>query len=179
MKSSQGSSSSVALVVASIAIGMFGLAYASVPLYQLFCRVTGFGGTMQTATKAPDHVLDERMTVRFNADIAPDLPLTFSPSQPKMDVRIGEQALVFFTVENPSTTDAIITATYNVTPSEMGAYLNKIQCFCYEKQTIKAGQKMRFPVTFFVDPAMMNDRQTAPIRTITLSYTFFRAKEQR
>lgn len=177
-QSSSEQKTSAGFVVAAIAIGMFGLAYASVPLYNLFCRVTGFGGTPRVASALPDHVLDRTMEVHFNTDVVSDLPWKFKADKQKMTVRIGEQALAFFEAENTSDKDISGTAIYNVSPEQMGAYLSKIQCFCFDKQLIKAGQKIRFPVTFFIDPAMVDDKDTRQIGSITLSYTFFRSKEQ-
>jgi cytochrome c oxidase assembly protein subunit 11 len=166
----------LALNIGAIAIGMVMMAYASVPLYSLFCKVTGFGGTTQTAIAAPTNILDREMTVRFNSDTAPSLGWTFEPMQKEVRVKIGEQKLIFFTAENKSKNSVVGTSVYNVTPVKAGSYFNKIQCFCFTEQTLDPGEKATFPVSFFIDPDIAEDRHMNDIKTITLSYTFFKAK---
>lgn len=161
----------------AIAVGMAGLAYASVPLYDLFCRVTGFGGTTQQADIAPDLILDKTITVRFDANTNRDLPWEFKPEQNTVTVRIGEQALAYYTATNISNQPITGTSTFNVTPPKAGGYFNKIECFCFERQLIEPGETIRFPVVFFVDPAIVDDKNTREVETITLSYTFFRVEE--
>lgn len=156
--------------------GMGGLAYASVPLYQWFCQVTGYGGTTQTAEATPVRVLDRVITVRFNADVNSALPWRFEPAQGSISLRLGERALAFYTARNDSAQVITGTATFNVTPAKAGQYFNKIDCFCFTEQTLEPGASADMPVTFFVDPALAGDRNLDDVTTITLSYTFFKAK---
>ncbi|MCE2509813.1 MAG: cytochrome c oxidase assembly protein [Alphaproteobacteria bacterium] len=162
---------SLVLVVA----GMTGLSFASVPLYRLFCQVTGFGGTTQTADAAPDAVSDRRITVRFNADIAPDLPWAFQPVQRKVTVRVGEEKLAFYEATNRSKETLTGTAVFNVTPLKAGPYFSKIHCFCFDEQQLKPGESADMPVSFFIDPEILKDPNLEDVETITLSYTFFPA----
>ena len=167
-----------ALGLGGVAIGMVGLAYASVPLYRLFCQVTGYGGTTQVATEAPESetpVSDRVITVRFNADTAKDLPWRFRPAQRQVTVRIGETALAFYRATNTGGRRLTGTATFNVTPQKAGIYFSKIECFCFTKQTLAPGQEAEMPVSFFIDPDILDDRNLDEVRTITLSYTFFKA----
>ncbi len=166
----------LALNIMMIAVGMMGLAYGSVPLYDLFCRVTGFAGTTQVADVAPEQISDRVITVRFNTDIARDLPWDFQPEQRQVQVHVGETKLVFFSAENKSDQTMVGTSIYNVTPDKAGAYFNKIECFCFDAQSLAAGSEVEFPVTFFIDPAMLDDPAMDDISTITLSYTFFKVK---
>jgi cytochrome c oxidase assembly protein subunit 11 len=167
-----------ALSLLVMVVGMAGLAYASVPLYSLFCKVTGFGGTTQEAKVIPQQPLDRKITVRFNADVAPGLNWSFKPQQLEVDVRIGEQQLVFYEVENHENTLTFGTAIYNVTPHKAGVYFNKIKCFCYDRQPVEAGQRVDMPVSFFIDPAFVDDPDMRDVKTITLSYTFFPLPEK-
>lgn len=163
----------MAAIAGSVAIGMVGLAYASVPLYSLFCKATGFGGTTQRADAAPETVTDRFITIRFDANIAGSLGWNFHPAQTVMKVKIGEQNMAHYSATNIS--DKVLTgsAIFNVTPSEAGAYFNKIQCFCFTEQTLKPGEGADLPVDFFVDPAILDDPDSKSISEITLSYTFF------
>lgn len=170
---------SVVLSVAAMGIGMFGLAYGFVPLYRIFCQKTGFGGETGIAAAAPSAILDRTVTVRFNADTAPDLAWRFKPEQKEITVRVGEMALAYYEAENLSGETIRGTATYNVTPAKVGGYFDKIECFCFKEQTLAPGAKARFPVTFFVDPEMDRDKTLDDVTTVTLSYTLFRAKAQR
>ena len=170
-----------ALSLAAIAVGMLMLAYASVPLYRLFCAVTGFGGTTQRvmeekAERAAHHIQDRIITVRFNADTDPGLPWKFTPNQKSVTVRVGETMLASYTAENLSDKPVTGQAVYNVTPHKTGAYFDKIACFCFENQTLKPGEKVNMPISFFIDPALMDDKDMNDIQTITLSYTFFALK---
>lgn len=158
----------------AIVLGMCMLAYASVPLYRLFCQVTGFGGTTRRAdSNFSAGISDQIMHVRFNADTDPHLPWQFSPIEKEITVHIGENRLVAYRVKNRSDKETRGTATYNVTPNEAGKYFNKIQCFCFEEQRLKPGEEVTMPVSFFIDPAILEDKELKGLTNITLSYTFF------
>ncbi len=157
--------------------GMVGLTAASVPLYRLFCRVTGYQGTTRVAAQAPDRILGRAVTVRFNADVSPDLAWTFTAPEP-MKLKLGERGLALFKARNDSSAPVTGTAVFNVTPDQAGRYFDKIACFCFKQQTLAAGQEAELPVSFFVDPAIAKDRDAGEIHTITLSYTFFPAPTQ-
>jgi cytochrome c oxidase assembly protein subunit 11 len=163
----------VAAIAGSVVVGMIGLAYASVPLYSMFCNATGFGGTTQRADVAPNSATEKFITIRFDANIAGSLGWKFNPVQSVMKVKIGEQNIAHYSAINIS--DKVLTgsAIFNVTPSEAGAYFNKIQCFCFTQQTLKPGESADLPVDFFVDPAILDDPDSKSISEITLSYTFF------
>ncbi|MBX3498812.1 MAG: cytochrome c oxidase assembly protein [Alphaproteobacteria bacterium] len=163
-------------MVATGAAAMLGLAFASVPLYELFCRVTGFGGTTQVATSAPDRVLERTMRVRFDASMDGNLPWKFEPLQREVTVRLGEEKLVFYRATNVSQRPIVGTSTYNVLPDIAGQWFNKIQCFCFTEQLLMPGQSIEMPVVFFVDPDMAKERRYDGVSTITLSYTFFEAR---
>ncbi|MBE24286.1 MAG: cytochrome c oxidase assembly protein [Rhodospirillaceae bacterium] len=157
----------------SIVVGMAGLAYASVPLYDLFCKVTGYGGTPQIAEMLPSVVGSREMTIRFNADVNRDLPWEFRPVNGKVMVRVGEPTLVYYRVKNLSDKTIIGTATYNVTPLRAGSYFSKIDCFCFAEQELKPGETVDLPVSFFVETSIESDPSMEGINTVTLSYTFF------
>jgi cytochrome c oxidase assembly protein subunit 11 len=162
-----------AMVLASVILGMVGLTAAAVPLYRLFCEVTGYGGTTQRAEAAPERRVEETITVRFNADVGRGLPWSFAPVERAVEVRLGEQHLAFYRAHNASDRAIVGSATFNVTPFKAGAYFSKIACFCFEEQTLQAGETVDMPVSFYVDPAILDDPATHDVRTITLSYTFF------
>lgn len=166
-------------ICGSVVVGMVGMAYAAVPLYDLFCRVTGYGGTTQLVQYDPGQVLDREVTVRFDASNARDFPWEFEPLQREMTVNVGETALAFYRATN--TTDRPVTgvASYNVTPFKTGPYFAKLECFCFTEQTLGPGESMDMPVIFFVDPLMDEERRLDDIRTITLSYTFWEAGDER
>ena len=156
--------------------GMVGMAFASVPLYQLFCRVTGYNGTVQTTGGAAPGAAGERVVnIRFNATTHPALPWRFAPAQGVMPLRLGEEGVAFYRARNLG--DAAVTgvATYNVTPEVVGKYFHKTACFCFEKQTLEAGQEVDMPLSFWVNPRIADDPNTSGIRTITVSYSFFRS----
>ena len=159
-------------------VGMAGLSYAAVPLYRMFCQITGYGGTTQVATAVPDAISDRVVTVRFNADIASGLPWNFRPKQREIELRIGETALIHYVAENPTGQTLVGTSTFNVTPHKVGPYFAKVECFCFTEQTLAPGESAEMAVTFFVDPMMLEDPNLAEINTITLSYMFFPAKTQ-
>jgi cytochrome c oxidase assembly protein subunit 11 len=156
---------------------MVGAAYAAVPLYNWFCRTTGFGGTTQVSTAAPGQVLGRKITVRFDANVAPGLPWRFAPETNAVDVRIGEVLTVNYTVTNLAARDTVGQASYNVTPPTTGAYFQKINCFCFTEQAMKAGETREMPVVFYVDPALAQDAEQKGLNTITLSYTYFPVRQ--
>lgn len=169
-----------ALIVMGVVFAMVGLAFASVPLYSLFCRVTGWGGTTQVANQLPgaDEVIDRTITVRFDGNTSPDLQWGFKPERLSVDVKLGERGFInYITVSNEAKPVAG-TAIFNVTPLKAGKYFNKIQCFCFDKQVLQPGQRMNMPVLFYVDPAMHDDPNLDDVSTITLSYTFFEAESE-
>jgi cytochrome c oxidase assembly protein subunit 11 len=165
----------VALSLAGLVAGMVGLAFASVPLYRMFCQVTGYGGQPQRADKAPGEVLERTIRVRFDGNVDHALPWTFAPVQQTMDVKIGETALAFFKATNQTSAPVSGTAIFNVAPELASRYFTKIECFCFKQQTLAGGQTVEMPVTFFVDPKIVEDEDTRNISEITLSYTFYRA----
>jgi cytochrome c oxidase assembly protein subunit 11 len=167
----------VALVLAGVVAGMVGLSFAAVPLYRMFCQVTGFGGTPQVADAAPSTVLNRTIKVRFDTNVDTDLPWEFKSEQRAVDVRIGESALVFFKAHNPTDKPVSGTAGFNVAPEIAGRYFAKIECFCFQQQTLAAGQSIDMPVTFFVDPKIVEDESAKNIEEITLSYTFYRSDD--
>lgn len=162
-----------AMPLVLVILGMGGMTWAAVPLYDLFCRVTGFGGTTQVAETGADRVLDRTVTVRFDASLARGMPWTFEPAQTQMKVRIGETAIAWYEASNPTGRAVAGTATYNVAPFSVGSYFTKIDCFCFTQQVLAAGERVRMPVTFYIDPAMVADPEAKDVGTITLSYTFF------
>lgn len=166
------------LFVLGIVAGMIALSFASVPLYRLFCQVTGFAGTTQVGGALPTNVLERKITIRFNADTSPDLPWDFKPETPKITLQVGQQGLVSFSAKNRSHKPTAGTALYNVTPLKAGKYFHKIQCFCFDKQILRPDEKMPMPVLFFVDPDIDNDRDMDDVNNITLSYTFFPANSK-
>lgn len=165
------------------ALFMLGLGYAAVPLYDLFCRVTGFGGTTQVATAAQADAAAARaanappISVRFDASTARDIPWTFEPEATTATVKIGQRALAFYTARNDSSIPITGVASFNVEPEQAGVYFNKIQCFCFSEQTLKPGEELRMPVLYFVDPAALDDPNMQGVEQITLSYTFHRKLE--
>ncbi|MEM9629313.1 MAG: cytochrome c oxidase assembly protein [Pseudomonadota bacterium] len=157
---------------------MIGLTAASVPLYRLFCQVTGYGGTTQVAEEAVPEALEETIRVRFDASIGDELPWRFQPAQREIEVRIGEENLAFYRAANTSDHPVVGTSTFNVTPHKAGPYFSKIACFCFQEQVLQPGEEVDMPVSFFVDPAILDDPSTRDLKTITLSYTFFMLEEE-
>lgn len=157
---------------------MLGMAYASVPLYNWFCRTTGFGGTTQVSNAAPGHVLGRKITVRFDANVIPGLPWKFEPEQTSVEVRIGEVVTAFYTVTNEAARETLGQASYNVSPPTVGLYFQKINCFCFTEQRMSAGEKREMPVVFYVDPELAKDADQNDLTVITLSYTFYPQREQ-
>jgi cytochrome c oxidase assembly protein subunit 11 len=166
-----------AFLASGIIVGMLALTAASVPLYDLFCRVTGFGGTTQVADAAPETIAERTIRISFNADKQRDLPWRFQPMQRSMEVRPGENHLAFYVAENRSNEPVVGRAVYNVTPHKVGGYFAKVHCFCFEEQLLMPGERIEMPVSFFVDPAMLDDTDTKDVVEITLSYTFFKDED--
>jgi len=156
----------------SVVAGMIGASYAAVPLYNLFCRVTGFGGTTQIAEAPSTKVKDRVMKIRFDAGVN-GVPWNFQPEQREITVHVGENTIAFYRAENYSNKAVTGTAAFNVTPLKAGLYFDKIDCFCFSEQRLEPGQVADMPVTFYVDPAIMDDANLDDVKTITLSYTFF------
>ncbi|MBV6649195.1 MAG: cytochrome c oxidase assembly protein [Hoeflea sp.] len=163
----------VVVACSAFVASMIGVSYAAVPLYQLFCQVTGYGGTTQRVEQMSDTVLDRTIKVRFDSNVAGGLPWDFKPVQREVELRIGETVQVSYTAMNTSDVATTGQATFNVTPMAAGAYFNKIQCFCFTESELKPGETIDMPVVFFVDPAIVDDLDAKDISTITLSYTFF------
>lgn len=155
-----------------VAVVMGALAWASVPLYDLFCRVTGFGGTPLVAEDNSDTILEKTIKVRFDGSLEAGMPWEFKPVEREMDIRIGETGLAFYEAYNPTDKPIAGTASYNVAPDMTGGFFNKIDCFCFELQVLKPGERVLMPVSFFVDPEIVNDREAKFAKHITLSYTF-------
>ncbi|WP_430464729.1 cytochrome c oxidase assembly protein [Tabrizicola sp.] len=155
-----------------VAFTMLGMSFAAVPFYDWFCRVTGFGGTTSVASAAPDQILDQTVLIRFDASTAADMPWEFTPQQLTMTVRLGENGLAFYEAYNPTDRAVAGTASYNVAPDQAGGYFAKIECFCFTEQVLQPGERVVMPVSFFVDPAILDDAEAAGIPEITLSYTF-------
>ncbi len=167
----------VALVCGAIVVLMVGAAYAAVPLYSLFCRVTGFGGTPQIAAVAPGTVLDRKITVRFDANVGGGLPWRFVPEVNSIDLKLGEVVTIYYDVINRSARPTSASAAYNVTPPQTGGYFTKINCFCFTEQHLKPGEKRQMAVVFYVDPSLAKDSDLDDVDTITLSYTFYPTRE--
>lgn len=169
-----GRNGRTAALAAFVALAMVGLAFASVPLYRLFCQVTGFAGTTQAqlGANAPGAV-GQRISIRFDASRSPALPWTFRPEETHHEVTIGERSIAFYTARNLSDRPVTGTATFNVTPASAGQHFVKVQCFCFERQTLQPGEEMRMPVVFYVDPGILRDPHASRISEITLSYTFY------
>ena len=155
---------------------MVGVSFAAVPLYSWFCRTTGFGGTTQVAKTAPDQLLGRVITVRFDSNVAPGLPWSFEPERRTIDVRLGEVVTVYYAVRNESARVTTGQAGYNVTPPTVGAYFEKINCFCFTEQTFAPGEKRELAVVFYVDPSIVEDHDNDGLSAITLSYTFYPAR---
>ncbi len=169
----------IAALLVTVPLAMGALAWASAPLYRLFCQVTGFGGTPGTAAEAPQAAADApSIEIRFNADIAPDLDWRFGPVERAVTVRLGEPALAFYRAENLGDEPVTGAAVFNVTPLKAGAYFSKIDCFCFTEQRLGPGESADMPVSFFVDPEIATDPNVRDVGTITLSYTFFRSDEE-
>jgi cytochrome c oxidase assembly protein subunit 11 len=168
----------VAFACGAFVGAMLATSFAAVPLYDWFCRTTGFDGTPLIARAAPKETIERKIIVRFDANVAPGLAWTFAPMQQEVEIKVGETLLVHYVAQNIAAQESIGTATYNVSPPVAAAYFNKLECFCFTEQRIAAGERLEMPVAFFIDPAIDKDRELAGIREITLSYTFFPAKRR-
>jgi cytochrome c oxidase assembly protein subunit 11 len=164
----------VAAACGVLVAGMVGASFAAIPLYKIFCSVTGFAGTTQVSRIAPQHDLARELTIRFDSNVTPGLPWKFVPEQNEIKLHIGEVATVHYKVINEAARTITAQASYNVTPPTVGAYFDKINCFCFTQQTMKPGETREMTVVFYVDPKIVNDRDQDPLNTITLSYTFYR-----
>lgn len=158
--------------------GMGVLSYASVPLYKLFCQVTGYGGTTQQAIGPSSQILERKIKIRFDANTKPTLDWDFQPVQTSMNILVGQNALAFYKAENTGKDPVVGTATFNVTPEKAGVYFNKIDCFCFVEQLLAPQEAVDMPVSFFIDPDIANDPNLDDVTTITLSYTFFPSEDQ-
>jgi len=167
------SDTKVALMCVGGVVSMGCMAYAAVPLYQMFCQVTGLGGTTQKAEKPSDVMLNRTVTVRFDSNVSPKLGWSFEPVQRTVEAHIGENMLVFYRATNTSDHKVTGTATFNVAPDAAGLFFSKIECFCFKEQTLEPGQSIEMPVSFYVDPALVNDPEASRLKQITLSYTFY------
>ena len=167
----------VAIACGLTVAGMVGAAYAAVPFYNWFCRATGFNGTTQVATAGPAGMIDREVKVRFDANVGPGLPWRFEPEQNEINIKLGQVVTVHYKVINEAARPITAQAAYNVTPLTVGSYFNKINCFCFTEQRLKAGETREMTVVFYVDPAMAKDFDNADTNTITLSYTFYRERE--
>ena len=166
----------IATMLAGVVLTMGVLAWAAVPFYSWFCQVTGYGGTPSVRAENAGDVLDEIVTVRFDANTAPDMPWEFHPKQTEMKLKIGETGMAFYEAYNPTDKPVAGTASYNVAPDLAGYYFSKIQCFCFTEQVLQPGERIEMPVVFYVDPELVKDRDAGSIRNITLSYTFFKTE---
>ena len=169
----QDSTHKTALRLVGVVVVMGAMAWAAVPLYDLFCRVTGFGGTTATAEAGSDKILDETIKIRFDASLARDMPWQFTPTEREIEIRIGETGLAFYEAYNPTDRPIAGTASYNVAPFAAGGYFTKIDCFCFEMQVLQPGETVLMPVSFYVDPEIIEDRDAKYVHRITLSYTFY------
>jgi cytochrome c oxidase assembly protein subunit 11 len=167
----------VVLPLVLLVAGMTGLAFASAPLYRLFCAATGYGGTTQRAAAPSGNMSEQSVTVRFDANTSAALKWDFRPEQREITLRIGENSLAFYRAVNRGNTSLTGSATFNVTPEIAGSYFNKVECFCFTEQTLAPGQSVDFPVSFFIDPAILSDPDAKNLQEITLSYTFFRVNK--
>jgi cytochrome c oxidase assembly protein subunit 11 len=173
-----GNNTLLAIGLLGVVVGMAGLAYASVPLYRLFCQVTGYGGTTQVAAAAPGASEARMITVRFDATVSPSLPWRFEPTARAVEVAVGEERLAYYRATNLSDRPVTGMATFNVTPHKAGLYFNKIACFCFDRQVLEPGESVEMPVSFYVDPEIVGDPNLDEVKTITLSYTFFLAVDE-
>lgn len=176
MASQTSSKSSGSILLAAIAVFMLALSYASVPLYKMFCQKTGYGGTpkINLLPTQGQRIGEKLIIIRFNTDVDPKLPWEFTPMQSEMTIRTGAEGIAYFKVRNKTNEPIDGMATYNVTPEKAGGYFNKIKCFCFDRQRLEPNEEVEMPVLFFIDPDFETDLKVSNIKTLTLSYTFFR-----
>lgn len=167
---------STALICAGVAMGMTGLSFAAVPLYDMFCKATGFGGTPMVGTAGASTILDRTMSVRFDANVAPGLGWTFTPESPEIALRVGETKTVFYKITNRTDRASTGIASYNIAPEKGAAFFVKIQCFCFTEHTLQPGESLEAPVVFYIDPEIAGNRELDGMNAITLSYTYFASK---
>ena len=165
-----------ALICAGIAMGMTGLSFAAVPLYDMFCKATGFGGTPKVGTAATGTILDRTMSVRFDANVAPGLSWKFEAESPEISLRVGETKTVFYKITNKTDRPSTGIASYNIAPEKGAAFFVKIQCFCFTEHTLQPGESLEAPVVFYIDPEIAGNRELDGLKAITLSYTYFASK---
>ena len=168
----------ILLALTVIVAGMIGMSYAAVPLYDLFCRVTGFGGTTQVASAPSAKTADRIIKIRFDASLSNSMPWKFQPVQREMSLRVGKTGIAFYRAENQSEQTLVGTATFNVTPLKAGIYFSKIDCFCFVEQTLQPGERVKMPVTFYIDPEINENIETKNIKSLTLSYTFYKLEDE-
>ena len=161
------------LLLAGIFVLMLGLSFAAVPLYDLFCRVTGFGGTTQFSKEKPSVIMPEIVSMRFDTNVSGNLPISFKVLKNREEIKIGESSNIKFQINNESTEQLKVVSTFNVSPPSAGKYFNKLECFCFEKQSIKSLDKKKYNLSYYIDPEILNDPATKNIKDITLSYTLF------
>jgi cytochrome c oxidase assembly protein subunit 11 len=166
----------LALRLFALVAVMVGLSFAAVPLYRIFCEKTGWAGTPQRSAEAPKTIAPQTVTVRFDANVARGLPWAFEAVQPELTLHIGESKLAFFRAVNRSDETVTGSAVFNVSPDLMGQYFTKVQCFCFVEQTLKPGEEIEMPVSFYIDPAVLKDRDGRTVRDMTLSYTFYKVR---
>jgi len=167
-----GANKRVVMISSAVVIAMLSLGFASKPLYDTFCRVTGYGGTTRVAKVVSDTIVDRDILVRFDSNVNSDLEWSFKPIDPTMTVKLGQNALAFYTAKNTSVQPLVGTASYNVAPIKAAPFFSKIECFCFTEQRLEPGEEVKMPVLFFVDPEMVKSERFDDIKTITLSYTF-------
>jgi cytochrome c oxidase assembly protein subunit 11 len=168
----------IAVSCIAVVLVMVGLAYAAVPLYRLYCQVTGYAGTTQRADKPSSQIVDHILTVHFDANVDKALPWRFEPLQRKVDVKVGENTLAFYRATNTSDKPVTGTAVFNVAPEAIGIHFNKVECFCFTEQRLEPGQSLDMPVSFYIDPAFVTDEDTKDLPELTLSYTFYPVSEK-
>ncbi len=175
---SENKNTRAALSLAAIVAGMLMLSFAAVPLYNIFCKVTGFGGTTGQSAELPEHVVDREVKITFSSTIDPNLPWRFEPLEKEIRVKVGENRLTAYESENMSDEAITGVAVYNVTPFEAGQYFKKIQCFCFDEQTLDAHEVVNMPISFYIDPEFADDPELKAVKEITLSYTFYNESSQ-
>jgi len=169
------SANRLALKLVALVVAMGAASFAAVPFYDWFCRTTGYGGTVSVADALPDHALEKTIKIRFDASVAPGMPWKFRPMQREMDLPIGEMGLAFYEAYNPTTRPVAGQAAYNVAPEVAGGFFTKIHCFCFDMQVLEPGERVEMPVSFYVDPSIVDDVDGREVEGITLSYTFYEA----